>query len=180
MLYSSTDPFGMHALIIGSLQTSQSFYVPFACRAVLDRKQLCIEPCKYAFRLVIRLVCVVDDGNLFDAAVLSTLAALRNCKLPETQIVDNCVFRTNKESSPITLSRNPLSVTCALYGDSILADPDAREEKHQTGSVTCVLDEADSVLLVKQNADTGVSKAVIERAISLCTSKSVKLRRLLN
>lgn len=47
---------------------------------VLDLKDLCIEEGKAVWALWIDVVCVAYDGNIYDAALASVMAALSNGK----------------------------------------------------------------------------------------------------
>jgi len=49
----------------------------------LDLKKLCIKEGEKVWMLIIDLVTINHDGNLFDASALAAIAALKNMKFPD-------------------------------------------------------------------------------------------------
>lgn len=62
---------------------------------IIDLTELCIVSSKAAWCLYLDVVCINDDGNVFDAAILAMIAALYNTSLPATNV--------NEENGRVTV-----------------------------------------------------------------------------
>ena len=96
---------------------------------LLDLHSLLIEHSKSAWAIYIDLICLNDDGNLFDAAWLSLVSALRDVKLPKATWDTDAkqVVLDTTMKSPLSLS-TILTFTYGFFDDKfILADPDKEE-----------------------------------------------------
>ena len=87
----------------------------FVVGRALDLAQLCIEPGRFAYRLAVRLVCISEDGNLVDAAVLAVTRALLVAKLPRPVVGAATVDVAYDTLTPIAMDRVPVSVTCGVF-----------------------------------------------------------------
>ena len=73
-------------------------------------------------------ICTINDaGNLFDAAALAALAALKNTRFPKYE--DDKIDYKEKTNKKLELECVPISVTVSKIGDKFIVDPDSDEEK---------------------------------------------------
>ena len=93
----------------------------------LDVKKLCIEKGEKAWIVAIDLVPINDDGNLFDAMSLATLAALKDTVFP--QYKDGEMDYKTKTKQKLPLLKEPLAVTVYKVGNKFIVDP-TRDEEH--------------------------------------------------
>ena len=134
----------------------------FVSGDVMDLTQLGIEKGRYAYRLHIRLVCISDDGNLIDAAILAVTRALLGTVLPRPIVGPATVSISRDKTTPLILKRIPVAVTCGIFNsggegnghssgstsssssgmseDVYLVDPSQEEEAVVRGTITCVID----------------------------------------
>ncbi|KAJ9080400.1 hypothetical protein DSO57_1025423 [Entomophthora muscae] len=116
---------------------------------VFNKKSLCIEPGQAVWCLYIDVLCVSDDGNVIDAAILAMSNALKNISLPSAQF--------DEEAGLIKADREfmaPLDIKCDLFpltfsiieGGAILADPDTNEEELADGTLTLVMNGSEGTL----------------------------------
>ncbi len=102
---------------------------------VVDLEKLSIQEGKSAWVLQADILVLNNDGNIFDACLLSLVAALQDVKLPNQIVVvehDGSVKQIgDKVSHPQGLIKGSIvSMTFAVFGDSLLvADPTFEEEK---------------------------------------------------
>jgi exosome complex component RRP43 len=88
---------------------------------VTDLMELCVVPGKVVWLLNLDVVCINDDGNVLDAAVLAMSAALNNTWLPATQVLEETgrvVVDPDGEKIRLELKFIPIAVT--LSGTLIL------------------------------------------------------------
>ncbi len=53
---------------------------------MVDTEELCVEEGKWVWVLSASVVCLNDDGNVWDTAVLALSCALRNARLPAARV----------------------------------------------------------------------------------------------
>ena len=69
------------------------------------------------------------DGNLMDAAVLGSIAALMNTKIPEARIEGDEVILDHDNMIPLPINEKALMCTFAKIGGELLVDPSLEEEE---------------------------------------------------
>ncbi|CAL1383390.1 unnamed protein product [Linum trigynum] len=108
------------------------------------------------------LALVNADGALFDAALLSAVAAFSHLQIPVVSLNDKGKIvafteegdtvgklekeAVNKEKRKLTLGNIPFSLTCTLHKKHILADPSSEEESIMETLVTVVMDSSDRLV----------------------------------
>jgi exosome complex component RRP42 len=93
----------------------------------LDFKKFCIVSGEKVWVVYIELNVLNYDGNLFDAASLAAVAALKEAKVPKLDDEHNIV--KGEYSGKLKLERIPMMTTYAKIGNSIVVDADEAEEK---------------------------------------------------
>jgi exosome complex component RRP45 len=144
-------------------------------RDALDAEALCVVSGAFVWRLNISVTVLDDFGNLMDAAVLCSLAALRHYRKPIVVLDDSSSSSSNanlptlvpshqKEPTPLPLHHTPLTMTFGIFpkvtkngadvaeGKSrkvaLLMDPTQREELCQTGSLTIAMNAHAEICLL--------------------------------
>ncbi|KAG0338553.1 Exosome complex component RRP43 [Podila humilis] len=115
---------------------------------VLNLKDLCIEEGKAVWSLWVDVVCVSYDGNIYDAALASVMAALANVRIRKPTYEEGIVKVSGAEdindenSFKLKLARTIFSASFALFDTDLvsLADPNFAEESVCEGRVSVTLD----------------------------------------
>jgi len=95
----------------------------------VNMEKLCIEPGKEVWIMFVDVHVVDYDGNLFDAANIGALAALKSTVVPAK--------RAGKgEDFPLPVQHQPVSLTAVKIGGQILVDPTHDEERVAEGRLT--------------------------------------------
>ena len=103
---------------------------------MIDFKKLCIKEGEKVWSVMIDLYPINDDGNLIDACALAAVAALKNAVMPKLT-ENNKVDYGNRTSKKLPLTEIiPLTTTFYKIGDSIILDPDSREEEAIEGRIS--------------------------------------------
>ncbi|XP_028213738.1 exosome complex component RRP43-like [Glycine soja] len=127
---------------------------------MIDLKELSLVSGKAAWMAYLDIYCLDADGALFDAALLSAIAALSHLQIPSIAMNDDGKIvlvsdedgqkraqePVNKEKRKLTLRSIPFSLTCILHKNYILADPTAEEESIMETHVTVVLDTSGQLI----------------------------------
>ena len=101
---------------------------------MVDLEAMCIEPEKEVWIMFTDIYVLDYDGNLFDAAFLGAISALKNVMVPAK---DN----DRGDDYPLPIRHLPISVTAVQIENSILVDPTLDEEKVAEARLTVTTDE---------------------------------------
>ena len=95
----------------------------------IELEKLCIKEGEKVWTVYIDIYSINDDGNLFDAAGLGAIIALKNTKIPKYDEENGKVLFGELTDVKMPLSKEiPLSITINKIGKSILVDPNREEE----------------------------------------------------
>ncbi|PHU15888.1 hypothetical protein BC332_17093 [Capsicum chinense] len=163
---------------------------------MIDLKELCLVGGKAAWMAYLDIYCLDADGSLFDAALLSAVAAFSHLNIPvvslneDGRIVlvseDNVQLKlekqpVNTEKRKLKLKSPPFSLTCLLHKNYILADPTAEEESIMETVVTVVLDSSyQLVSLYKPGGLVLAHTSVIQDCVALARRRMKELHSVLN
>ncbi|MEM7826705.1 MAG: exosome complex protein Rrp42 [Candidatus Aenigmatarchaeota archaeon] len=149
----------------------------------IDLKKMVINKAN-VWRVMIDILVLDNDGNLFDTAVLAAVAALLNAKMPIFKIDDEKVEIDyyNKGTEPLPIIRKPVSVTIAKVSNALIVDPNLVEEETMDALLTIgSFEDNDNIFLcaMQKGGSKGFTKEEIEDAIDLAIEKGKELRMLL-
>ncbi|RDB19987.1 Exosome complex component RRP43 [Hypsizygus marmoreus] len=119
---------------------------------ILPLTSLCIHPGKAAWVLYVDATCINYDGNVFDAALLAMVAALKNTTLPKATF-DEETGRTTCSSSrkfrtPLGITRTPIAMSFGVFDSKhILPDPTSFEEPLLDTTVSILVDSSSGALI---------------------------------
>ncbi len=101
---------------------------------MVDLEGLCIEPEKEVWIMFTDIYVLDYDGNLFDAAFLGAISALKSTIVPAKA-------NDKGDDFPLPIRHLPISVTAVQIENSILVDPTLDEEKVAEARLTVTTDE---------------------------------------
>ncbi|VFQ72209.1 unnamed protein product [Cuscuta campestris] len=171
-----------------------------ASSGMVDLKELCVVSGKASWMAYLDIYCLDADGALFDAALLSAVAAFSHLGIPAASLNDDgrvVLGSKNKnkkevrelenepafkeEKRKLHLNSFPFSLTCLLHKKYILADPTAEEETTMETVLTVVLNS--SCQLVSLNKPGGpvlANTSAIQDCIVLAKKRVNQLWSILN
>lgn len=142
------------------------------------------------------IYCLDADGSLFDAALLSAVAAFSHLQIPVVSLNDEGRIvlisedngggnsekePVNKEKRKLKLNTIPFSLTCILHKNYILADPTAEEESIMETLVTVVLDSSSQLVsLYKPGGPVLGHTSAIQDCVALTRQRLKELQSILN
>lgn len=94
----------------------------------IDFEKLCIKSKERVWMIFIDIYPLNDDGNLFDAAALAAIIALKNTVFPKYSEQENRVYYKEFTKRKLELKQLPVLCTFAKINGSIILDPNKREE----------------------------------------------------
>ncbi|GAW06938.1 ribosomal protein S5 domain 2-type protein [Lentinula edodes] len=136
---------------------------------MIPLSSLCIYPGKSAWVLYVDATVINYDGNVFDAALLAMVCALKNVSLPHAEFNPElnrtiCTRPKSDSSKParkliIEEDLVPLSFSFGVFaGSYLLPDPTASEESLLDTTISIILNTRARILALSQ-LGTGVDKS---------------------
>ncbi|KAJ7104184.1 ribosomal protein S5 domain 2-type protein [Mycena belliarum] len=147
---------------------------------IVPLKSLVIHPSKAVWVLYIDATCINYDGNVFDAALIAMVAALRNTVLPKAtyNVETGLTICSRAAATPLQILKAPICMSFGVFDAILLADPTAFEEPLLSTTISVVVDENSELVSVVQ-LGPGVDldgEDVLSTCISAAKSRRVVLK----
>ncbi len=142
----------------------------------VDMKKLCIIPGEKAWFITVDVITLNDAGNLFDAAGLAVLAALKHARFP---VVDektgaiNYKEHTNKE---LPLIKEPLPITVYKINGKLMVDLTREEEKAYDARLTVASDKDGTISAMQKGGNAPLTINEISQMVDIAVDKARFLR----
>ncbi|ALU11822.1 exosome complex exonuclease [Ignicoccus islandicus DSM 13165] len=138
---------------------------------VLDTSQLVLIPGEKVWVVWVDIYVLDHDGNLFDAAMLASMAALLNAKIPEHEVKeDGTVEITGPPTYPLPIINKVVSVTLGVIDDSFIVDPNLEEENIIDGKVFFAFDEAGNVVGIQKSGPAWIDFKKVQVGFNIARS----------
>uniref|UniRef100_A0A2P2JZX6 Ribosomal RNA-processing protein 43 n=1 Tax=Rhizophora mucronata TaxID=61149 RepID=A0A2P2JZX6_RHIMU len=158
---------------------------------MIDLKELSLVHGKAAWMAYLDIYCLDADGALFDAALLSAVAAFSHLQIPVVSLNDDGKIvvlseedeeqPVNKEKRKLRLNTIPFSLTCILYKNYILADPTSEEESIMETSITVVLDSSSRLVsFYKPGGSVLAYSSAVQDCVALMRQRVRELQEILD
>ncbi len=162
---------------IGAIEMSRLVDRALREGKALNFKKLCIKKGELMWMVMIDIYPINDEGNLFDAASLAALAAIKDAKFPKLENNKANYKEHSKEKLP--LEKLPLSCTVLKVGTHFIVDPNYDEEKLVDARLTVgVLDDG-SVCSLQKGEEVALSLDDVDIMVGLAIKKTKELRKAL-
>jgi len=140
-------------------------------------KKLCIKAGEKVWLILIDICPMNDAGNLFDAASLAALAALKDARFPAVE--NDKIDYKKKTDQKLPLERYPLAITVCKIGDKFIVDPDTEEEKAIDARLTVASTEDGHLCALQKGEDFPLTINEISQMIDIGMEKAKELRKFL-
>lgn len=134
---------------------------------MIDVKKLCITEGESIWMVYLDIYAIDNCGNLFDAATIASVCALRTAKIPWKQYFPD----GEKEDEPLPVTCMPISVTAHKLGNDLIIDPNFDEESVATARLTVTTDENGNFRAMQKGGRGSITRA----DLSLCLDRSVEI-----
>lgn len=134
----------------------------------IELDKLCIKEGEAVWTVFIDIYSINDDGNLFDAAGLGAILALKNAKMPKyDEETEKILYDEGLTNEGLPTSKDiPLSVTIHKLGDNLLVDPTREEEDLSETRIT--IGSRDGIISSMQKGEQGALRVEeFEKALEL-------------
>jgi len=145
----------------------------------IDFKKLCIKKGEKVWIIFIDMYSINDDGNLFDAASLAALAALKDAKFPDYDVKKDKINYEKKTSKKIPLSSNPLEVTVIKIDNTYIVDPTPNEWDNLDSRLTVATLDNGVICALQKGGDIPLSEDDVAKMVEIAIEKGKMLRSLI-
>lgn len=141
-------------------------------RAVaLDK--LVLEPGKHVWRVFVDIYVLNHDGNLFDASMLASMAALMVTRLPRPVKTDDGYYvdRT-KYTTLLPINHKVVSVTLAKISGKLIVDPTYEEEQVADTRLVIAVSDDGRIAGMQKTGMGSLSYNEVLNAVSIALNKA--------
>lgn len=136
----------------------------------INFQKLCIKEGEKIWLIFIDIYPINDAGNLFDAAALAAIAALKDAVFPVYDEEKNLVTY-EKTTKKLPLEKTPISITVSKIGDKLLIDPTTDEENEVEARLTVASIDEKTVCALQKGGSIPLSIEEIDAMVSLTLKK---------
>jgi len=144
----------------------------------VDFEKLCIVEGEKVWNILVDIIPINDDGNLFDAGALAALIAIKNAKLP-TVTEEGVVDYKQKTDQGLPLVSEPLPVTIHKIGNYLIVDPTYEEENYSTTRLTVAVQANGNPCAIQKSGEEPLSQEQISEMVDIAIEKSKEYREIL-
>lgn len=151
---------------------------------MVDREALCIVGGEKVWSIALTLHYISDDGNLVDAGVYASAAALLHFRKPEATVVGGEVtYHSPDERTPVPLAINhtPVSFTYAFFDDEAFddaaLDPTALEAQLSCASFMVTTTPQKELLTLSKNGGKVLSVERVLQCVGHATERAEALAK---
>ncbi len=137
--------------------------------------ELVLEPKKHVWRIFVDIYVLNHDGNLYDASMLATMAALMNTKLPKAvkdEDADTFIIERSERSTSLNINYKVVTVTVAKINQTIIVDPNYEEEQLASARLVIAVDDQQRIVGMQKIGMGYFTYNEIEKSIELALEKS--------
>jgi exosome complex component RRP42 len=145
----------------------------------IDMKALCVTPGEKAWFVIVDIVAINDAGNMFDAASMAVMAALKAAKFPVVDETTGAIDYKQKTDKSLPLTKEPVSVTVYKIGDKLLVDPTTDEEKSYDARLTVATDKNGTISAMQKGGEGPLTIEEVSQICDIAMEKADKLREVI-
>jgi exosome complex component RRP42 len=135
----------------------------------VDLEKLCIEKGKEVWIMFIDIHVLDYDGNLFDAANIAAVAALKTAIVPAKSAGKG-------EDFPMPLMHQPISMTAVKIGDKLLVDPTHDEMRVADARLTVTTTETGNLCAMQKGGQGSFSVDEVFKIVDMSTKLGAEVR----
>ncbi len=143
---------------------------------VVDLKKMTIIPGEKVYIIWLDIYVLDHDGNLTDACMLASMAALLNTKVPKAEADDRGFIKLNKdEATPLPVNRRVVIVSIGKVGGKLIVDPNLEEEQVLEAKLSISIGDNGVVAGMQKTGLSSFTQEEVEKAVEIALNKSKEL-----
>jgi len=140
---------------------------------MVNVEELCIVEGEAVWMCFIDIYALNYDGNLFDAANLAAVSALKTATIPVVQ------YGKGDADKPLPVTCLPISVTAAKIGNTLILDPNFDEEQISSARLTIATDDDGSFRAMQKGEDGTITLEELTQCLDAAVEKGKEIRKLI-
>ncbi len=144
----------------------------------MDLKKLCVASGEKVWAVLVDICPINCDGNLFDAASLAAILAIKDARFPSLD-ENGAVDYKHRTENGLPILEEPLGVTVSRVGKHFIVDPTHEEEKLVDARLTVVTTKAGRICALQKGGSMGLTVEEISMIIDIASAKAKELRKYL-
>lgn len=145
----------------------------------IDTHKLCIKEGEKVWMVFIDIYPINDDGNLFDAAALAALAALKDARMPKYDEKEGKVDYSERTKEKLPMGKEPIEVTVIKIKDKLLVDPTLEEWDALDARLTVASLEDGKICALQKGGEMSLSADEVANMVDMASEHAKTLRKLL-
>ena len=139
---------------------------------MVDVKALCITSGEEVWMCFVDIYALDYDGNLFDAASLAAVSALRTAIIPGEQYGKG-------ENRPLPVTCTPISVTSVKIGNDLILDPNFDEEMISSARLTVTTDDNGNFRAMQKGGRGSITRSELSLCLDMAVEKGKAIRKII-
>ena len=139
---------------------------------MVDVEALCITPGAEVWMCFIDIYALDYDGNLFDAANLAAVCALKTAVIPGEQYGKG-------ENRPLPITCVPISVTEVKVGNTLIVDPNFDEEQISSARLTVTTDDNGNFRAMQKGGRGSITLDELSLCLDRAVEKGAEIRKII-
>ena len=139
---------------------------------MVDVSKLCVTPGEKVWMCFIDIYAYDYDGNLFDAANLAAVLALRTAVVPGEQYGLG-------ENTPLPVTCTPISVTAAKIGNTLILDPNFDEDQISCSRLTVTTDDEGNFRAMQKGGKGSITLDELRQCLDMAVEKGREIRAII-
>ncbi|MBO5547494.1 MAG: exosome complex protein Rrp42 [Candidatus Methanomethylophilaceae archaeon] len=139
---------------------------------MVDVEALCIVPGEEVWMCFVDIYALDYDGNLFDAANLAAVCALKSATIPGEQYGKG-------ENKPLPITCTPISITEVKIGNTLIVDPNFDEEQISTARLTVTTDDIGNFRAMQKGGRGSITLDELSLCLDRAVEKGAEIRKLI-
>ncbi|MFW5746421.1 MAG: RNA-binding protein, partial [Nanoarchaeota archaeon] len=143
----------------------------------LDTADLCVEPGEKVWSIMCDICTINDAGNLFDAASIALISALKSARFPSLD--EGKVDYKKKTETPLPITKIPLGITVWKVGDKFIVDPLKVEQRAMDARLTVGTLDDGTICALQKGGEGTLSVEDIAAMIDLSIDHADSIRKII-
>lgn len=139
---------------------------------MVDVDALCITEGEEVWMCFIDIYALDYDGNLFDAANLAAVMALKTAIIPGEQYGKG-------ENKPLPITCLPISVTSCKIGNTLILDPNFDEEHISSARLTVTTDDNGNFRAMQKGGQGSITLDELSQCLDAAVEKGKEIRKII-
>ena len=139
---------------------------------MVDVEALCIVPGEEVWMCFVDIYALDYDGNLFDAANLAAVCALKSATIPGEQYEKG-------ENKPLPITCTPISITEVKIGNTLIVDPNFDEEQISTARLTVTTDDVGNFRAMQKGGRGSITLDELSLCLDRAVEKGAEIRKII-